>query len=147
MHCQRPHRVDDKFTFPQRSIMFSSSKPINRAEQTVSNLLPLETRSRHMEDRYFSFPWIQKGLYAFPIWSDGKVPAKVIQDRTQNLVLVKPWWPSQPWFTLLKGLSITQPQFPKETKRTFVLPHSEDLHPLWRQLKLTVWVVSGNIFC
>ena len=52
----------------------------------------------------FSFPWIQKGLYAFPPFClVGKVLAKVIQDRTLNLVLVTPWWPSQPWFSLLKG--------------------------------------------
>ena len=93
----------------------------------------------------FSFPWIQKGLYAFPPFClVGKVLAKVIQDKSQNLVLVTPWWPSQPWFPLLKSLAITQPRFLKETKRTLVLPHSQDLHPLWRQLKLAVWVVSGD---
>ena len=27
---------------------------------------------------------------------------------------------------------------------TSVLPHSENLHPLRRQLKLAVWVVTGN---
>ena len=91
----------------------------------------------------FSFPWIQKGLYAFPPFClVGKVLAKVIQDKSQNLVLVTPWWPSQPWFPLLKSLAITQPRFLKETKWTLVLPHSQDLHPLWRQLKLAVWVVS-----
>ena len=93
----------------------------------------------------FSFPWLQKGLYAFPPFClVGKVLAKVIQDKSQNLVLVTPWWPSQPWFPLLKSLAITQPRFLKETKRTLVLPHSQDLHPLWRQLKLAVWVVSGD---
>ena len=36
----------------------------------------------------FSFPWIQKGLYAFPPFClVGKVLAKVIQDKSQNLVL------------------------------------------------------------
>ena len=45
----------------------------------------------------FSFPWIQKGLYAFPPFClVGKVLAKVIQEKSQNLVLVIPWWPSQP---------------------------------------------------
>ena len=93
----------------------------------------------------FSFPLIQKGLYAFPPFClVGKVLAKVIQDKSQNLVLVTPWWPSQPWFPLLKSLAITQPRLLKKTKRTLVLPHSEDLHPLWRQLKLPVWVVSGD---
>ena len=78
----------------------------------------------------FSFPWIQNGLYAFPPFClVGKVLAKVIQDKSQNLVLVTPWWPSQQWFPLMKGLAITQPRFLKETKRTLVLPHSEDLHP------------------
>ena len=93
----------------------------------------------------FSFPWIQKGLYAFPPFClVGKVLAKVIQDKSQNLVLVTSWWPSQPWSPLLKSLAITQPRFLKETKRTLVLPHSQDLHFLWRQLKLAVWVVSGD---
>ena len=93
----------------------------------------------------FSFPWLQKGLYAFPPFClVGKVLAKVIQDKSQNLVLVTPWWSSQPWFPLLKSLAITQPRFLKETKRTLVFPHSQDLYPLWRQLKLAVWVVSGD---
>ena len=96
----------------------------------------------------FSFPWIQKGLYAFPPFClVGKVLAKVIQDKSQNLVLVTPWWPSQPWFPLLKSLAITQPLFLKETKRTLVFPHSEDLHPLWRQLKLAVWVINSFQRC
>ena len=134
-HFQRSHRVDDKSTSPQRSIIITSSKPINRpvcfsSEQTVSNLLQLETRSRRMEDRCLQFPMDTEGPLCFlTICLVGKVLAKVIQDKSQNLVLVTPWWPCQPWFPLLKGLAITQPRFLKETKRTLVLPHSEDLHP------------------
>ena len=60
MRFQQPHKVDDKSTSPQRSIIFSSSKSINRpvcfsSEQTVFNLWYLEIRSRSMEDRRLQF--------------------------------------------------------------------------------------------
>ena len=98
-----------------------------------------------MEDRCLQFPMDTEKPLCFPtILPRGKLPAKVIQDKSPNLVLVTPWWPSQPWFPLLKSLAITQPRFLRETKRTLVLPHSEDLHFLWRQLKLAIWIVSGD---
>ena len=98
-----------------------------------------------MEDRCFQFPMDAEKPLCFPtILPRGKIPAKVIQDKSPSLVLVTPWWSSQPRFLLLKSLAITQPQFLRETKRTLVLPHSEDLHSLWRQLKLAIWIVSGD---
>ena len=81
-HFQRSHRVDDKSTFPQRSIIITSSKPIDRpvcfsSEQTVSNLLQLETRSRHMEDRCLQFPMDTERPLCFPtILPGGKSSSK-----------------------------------------------------------------------
>ena len=79
---QRPHGVNDKSTSPQRSIIFSSSKPINRpvcfsSEQTISNILQLETRSRRMEDRWLQFSMDTGRPLCFPtILSGGKSSSK-----------------------------------------------------------------------
>ena len=60
-HFQLSYRVVDKSTSPERSIIITTSrKPINKpvcfsSEQTVSNLLQLETRSTRMEDRCLQF--------------------------------------------------------------------------------------------
>ena len=81
-HFQRSHRVDDKSTSPQGNIIITSSKPINRhvcfsSEQTVSNLLQLETRSRCMEDRCLQFPMDTERLLCFPtILPGGKSSSK-----------------------------------------------------------------------
>ena len=105
-HFPRLHRVDDKSTSPQRNIIITSSKTINRpvcfwSEQTVFQSFAVAVHSCNLPDAWkidaFSFPWIQKGLCAFlPFCLVGKVLAKVIQNKSQNLVLVTPWWPSQP---------------------------------------------------
>ena len=81
-HFQRLHRVDDKSTSPQRSIIILAVKPSNRpvcfsSEQTVSNLLQLETRSRCMEDRCLQFHMDTEGPLCFAtILPGGKSSSK-----------------------------------------------------------------------
>ena len=81
-HFQRSHIVDDKSTSPQRSIIITSSKPIDRpvcvsSEQTVSNLLQLETRSRRMGDKCLQFPMDTERPLCFPtILPGGKSSSK-----------------------------------------------------------------------
>ena len=78
----RSHRVDVKPTSPHRSIIITGSIPINRpvcfsSEQTVSNLLQLETRSRRMKDRCLQFPMDTEGTLCFPtILPGGKSSSK-----------------------------------------------------------------------
>ena len=86
-HFQRSHRVDDKSTSPQRSIIFTGSIPINRPVCFSSEQFPIfwswkpDLDARKVDA--FSFSWIQKGLYAFPPFClVGKFLAKVIQDMT-----------------------------------------------------------------
>ena len=150
-HFQPSHRVDDKSTSSQRSIIITSSKPIDRpvcfsSEQTVSNLLQLETGSRRMEDRCLQFPLDTERPLCFPaILPGGKSSSK---SHTRQVSEPSSCDTLAAFSTMVspseKFSHYTQPRFLKETKQTLVLPHSEDLHPLWRQLKLAVWAVSGD---
>ncbi|XP_078616244.1 uncharacterized protein LOC144884664 [Branchiostoma floridae x Branchiostoma japonicum] len=93
----------------------------------------------------FTWPWNGMKVYIFPpVCLLSRCLAKVRQDKAQAMVIA-PFWPSQPWFPLLKELATDEP-FPLPVdKYSLSLPGSRtETHPLWKTLKLTAWAVSGR---
>ena len=115
------------------------------SEQTVSNLLQFEARSRCMEDRCLQFPMDR--LLCFPtILSGAKSSSK---SHTRQILEPSSCDPLVAFSTMVvssKGFSHYTAKISEGNKKDFC-PSSgplEYLQPLWRQLKLVVWVVSGN---
>ena len=80
-HFQRSHRVDDKSTSPQRNIIITCSKPIDRpvcfsSEQQFPIFCSWKPDPDAWEIDTFSFPWIQKGLCFPTILPGGKSSSK-----------------------------------------------------------------------
>ena len=94
-------------------------------------------------------PWAGWSVYAFPpINLIQKTLLKIRSERVEEVIMVCPYWPNRPWFTLLLQMSIAQP---------IELPVRIDLltqrlegkgvlyHPDLRKLRLTGWRLSGAI--
>lgn len=90
----------------------------------------------------FNCSWSHFWGYAFPPFNlIGRVLYKIVQDKA-CVLLIFPYWPSQPWFPLLSRLLFSKP---------FVLPSSVDLlscpgrpelrHPLLPSMQLVAGVL------
>jgi hypothetical protein len=96
-----------------------------------------------------SIDWSKFSLgYAFPPFNMiGKVNKKMLEDRAE-LILVAPYWPTQPWFTQLyeyrvKGVKILHFNC---RKCNLTLPYDQNaVHPLWKKLRLSCFRLSGKL--
>ena len=109
----------------------------------------------------FTITWSGFLGYAFPPFCLlGRVLQKIIQDRAE-VILIAPDWPTKPWYTLLRTLSVATPYHFRVTNDSLFLPHrlpvSPDpgvlqnkhtvhMHPLAGRLHLTAWRLSGNLY-
>lgn len=93
----------------------------------------------------FTVPWNDKLSYAFPPFSlIPKVLQKIITDNAR-VILVIPYWPTQPWFPLFCKLLDGMPLYLKPQK-DLLLSFNREPHPLWRTLTLAVGVLSNRDF-
>ena len=93
----------------------------------------------------FCQDWSSTGLYAFPPFCLVSQCLSKRQSCKDNLILVAPVWPSQPWYASLLLLSVAEPR---------ILPSLQDLlqnslqhrHPLLEEgnLSLAAWKVSSS---
>lgn len=81
--------------------------------------------------------------YAFPPFPIiSKVLAKIIEDEATIIVIV-PYWPTQPWFPLFKKLCIEPPVFCRPSKHLLLSPFRQP-HPLHKSLTLVAGKLSGK---
>ena len=98
----------------------------------------------------FTITWHGFLGYAFPPFCLlGRIIQKIIQDRAE-IILIAPDWPTKPWYTFLRALSIAPPYHFSVTNDTLSLPHrlpqNQSIHPLAGRLRLTAWRLSGTHF-
>ena len=91
-------------------------------------------------------PWNHIRGYAFPPFAlIARCLSKIQQEQVQELVLITPVWPTQPWFPVLLSMTIRKPiEIP--TSERLLSNHRGEIHPLIRQgsLNLAAWLVSGD---
>lgn len=91
----------------------------------------------------FTISWHNINFYAFPPFAVIlKCLRKIIDDKA-NGILVFPYWPSQPWFPLLKNLLASEILFLYPSK-DLLRSHSRDFHPLHASLTLGVARLSSK---
>lgn len=74
-----------------------------------------------------------------------RILQKLRQDNASG-ILIAPHWPGQPWFPLIIELLTDYPAMIPMTASTITLPFDkEEVHPLWKTLKLAAWPVSGVV--
>ena len=96
-----------------------------------------------MQTDAFTMDWQTTLGYAFPPFAlIGRCLRQVISQKVEQLVLITPVWPTQPWYPLVLQLCIDLP---------LLLPISADLlmkdnqtHPL-TNLQLAGWKLSANV--
>ena len=96
----------------------------------------------------FMYNWGTETLiYAFPPFSViHMVMRKLIQDKAEAIVVV-PFWPTQPWFTLFVNILCEEPIVIDVTSDELFLPFrkpKENQHPLVGQLRILVGCCSGD---
>ncbi|XP_048486562.1 uncharacterized protein LOC119691092 isoform X1 [Plutella xylostella] len=90
----------------------------------------------------FTISWSYKYFYAFPPFAILlKCIRKIIDDKAEG-ILVFPYWPSQPWFPLLKQIMVSELFFLNPHKM-LLQSHFRDCHPLHEKLTLAAVKVSG----
>lgn len=65
-----------------------------------------------------------------------KVLQKAISDNSK-IILVVPYWPTQPWFPIFNKLLIEEPIILNPSKN-LLLSFDRRPHPLWKKLSLVV---------
>lgn len=90
----------------------------------------------------FTINWSSKYFYAFPPFSVLLKCIRKIMDDEAEGILVFPYWPSQPWFPLLKRMLVSDILF-MDPQRHLLQSHFRDHHPLHQKLTLAAARVSG----
>ena len=79
-----------------------------------------------------------------PIILLNRVLLKVHLDKATALVIA-PTWDAQPWYPMLLEMLVDFPALLPTWKKTIFLPlNQEAVHPLWKNLPLAVWPLSGD---
>ncbi|XP_040178560.1 LOW QUALITY PROTEIN: uncharacterized protein LOC120912608 [Rana temporaria] len=150
-----------------RTLPNSSDWRLDRSVFTQLNLLwgPLgidlfASRLNHQLPRFFSWRpdpgasavdafrhfWTGETHYAFPPFS--MIPKVLLQITSQKatVVLITPWWPTQPWFPLLMELAIDYPRL--LPRFPHILSHpTKGIHPLVEEgtLTLLAWLAKVDL--
>ena len=83
--------------------------------------------------------------FLFPPFSCMGRTLQKCQQESNTVTLVAPIWPSQPWFTTLLRMTVSQPALLPSHQLTLHLPHKpQAIHPLADKIKLAVFRVSGD---
>ena len=98
------------------------------------------------------YDWTKEKLsYAFPPFSIiHKVIQKIVQQEV-DVILVVPFWPTQPWFALFNKLVCQQPLIIEVNDYELFLPFrtkqggGSNRHPLAGKLKLLAARCKGNL--
>lgn len=91
----------------------------------------------------FTIPWRGTLYYAFPPFSlIPKVLQKIIADKS-DVILVVPYWPTQPWFPLFTKLLVNEPII-FNPRKDLLLSLDREPHPLWRNLSLVAGRLSSK---
>lgn len=91
----------------------------------------------------FTVKWDKYFFYAFPPFSLILKSLQKIVNEEATGIIVFPYWPSQPWFPMLKQLTVSKiVTFPPS--RTLLSSAFSELHPLHRQLSLAATILSGK---
>ena len=93
----------------------------------------------------FSVNWCHYKCYIFPLFGlMGRILQKIQTDKAEVL-LVAPYWPTQPWFNVLQHLLVGDHFVITPHVNNLVLPHSPLVkQPLWGKLTLIVGILSGG---
>ena len=93
----------------------------------------------------FSQSWDEFEPYLFPPFNlVGRVLNKLVQDKVDQALLVFPFWPSQAWFPLLLESLCSFPTRLPRHRDLLTMPHSGEMHPLAKRLKIIAAIVSGK---
>ena len=73
-----------------------------------------------------------------------KILNKIKEDNVKQAMLIVPFWPTQTWFSILIAVLIFLPVRLSRHKDLLSLPHTGEMHPLYKKMCLLACVVSGN---
>jgi hypothetical protein len=93
-----------------------------------------------------SFSWVGLKGYAFPPFFLIKNCLSKIRREKSEIILVCPYWPSQPWFPVLLELASSTPAIFRPSEN-LLLSSLGDPHPLCMKptFLLTAWKLSGDV--
>jgi hypothetical protein len=118
------------------------------------------SRVSHQVARYFSWKadpgclavdafrqdWSRLRPYAFPPFClISRVLGQVERQAVEEMIIVTPLWPSQPWYPILLSMALRPPLLLPNRKNLLTNPKGE-CHPLRlnSSLNLVAWLVSGR---
>lgn len=91
----------------------------------------------------FTVNWNNQFFYAFPPFSLILKCLQKIKHERATGIMIMPYWPSQPWFPMMKEMLTSQLMFFGPKKDLLYSPFRSN-HPLYRQLTLVAGVLSGD---
>ncbi|XP_073441685.1 uncharacterized protein [Dendrobates tinctorius] len=114
----------------------------NRSNRQVKSFCSLNPKEEPWAVDALQIPWDFKLSYAFPPVALIPVVVKKIREDHARVILIAPFWPKRPWFSLLQIMSLSDP---------WVLPEIPDLlaqgpvfHTQFKGFHLTAWNLKGH---
>jgi hypothetical protein len=100
-------------------------------------------------DAFSNFDWGRFKLpYVFPPFNViAKVIQKMVNDKVGTLLLVAPWWPTQPWFSLVMTHLKSERDwvsFHNERDLLFLPFDNSAVHGIWNKLNLHCFRLSAR---
>ena len=93
----------------------------------------------------FSVKWVEF-LYIFPPFNlIPRILRKIVEDKTDKVVMVIPVWETQVWFPKLTEMLTSTPMKLPVRKDLLMLPSNRtDIHPLFPKLRMWACCLSGG---
>ena len=92
----------------------------------------------------FSFNWHHEFFYAFPPFSIIQTVLRKIENEQAEGVIIAPLFTTQPWFTRLLRILVSDPLALPTTKNALYFPYRRKTIPEIPDVKLLACHVSGN---
>lgn len=125
--------------FGQMSIDLFAS----RLNHQLPSYFSLQPDHRALATDAFAQSW-KKGLVFAnpPIILLTRTLQKIILEKAEA-VIIAPWWPTQPWFPLLRRLAVQPPRWLPAELQTFLPGTHRPPHQLNRTWRFAAWRISG----
>ena len=134
-------KICNLFTKPSTDLFAS------RLNFQVNNYIAWKPDPYAMAVDAFTVNWGELGVcYAFPPFSIiSKILRKIECDKVEEMILIVPFWTTQPWFSKLGKLLIDCPFLLPRGHNTVTHPMKDTPHALNDKLNLVACFVSGNV--
>ena len=125
-------------------ILFTIDLFASRMNKKVNRYYAFCVEAASVETDAFSFSWQCEFFYAFPPFSIIYTVLRKIENEQAEGIIIVPLLTTQPWFTRLLKILVSDPPTPPTSKKASYFPYRRKTILEMLHVKLLACHVSGN---